>query len=77
MRNLILKMINNCIQIAEFLDYYGITITGVMSLTRANPALKGMIDMYHKLKDRPVAFVLVLGNGGIGEVQGVPIFEKR
>lgn len=72
----ILETVN---QLPDFLDRYEITITGGMNFAKApwnNPALNGVIDMYQKLKEGPVSFGLVHGNGGIGEIQGVVILSS-
>ena len=51
-----------------------------MNLARApwnNPALNGLITMYHQLMDSPQQFGLVHGNGGIGYRQGIAILATE
>ncbi|MGO4889896.1 hypothetical protein ACJ2A9_19285 [Anaerobacillus sp. MEB173] len=77
---LVSGIISSIDELPHFLDQYDITITGGMNLAKApwnNPALNGMIEMYQKLKKGPVSYGLVHGNGGIGEVQGIAIFERK
>lgn len=72
-------IIENIHQLRQLLDEYEITITGGMNLARApwnNPALNGMIEMYQKLKFSHATYGVVHGNGGIGETQGVAVFER-
>ena len=50
-----------------------------MNFARApwnNPALNGLIEMVNTMKDGPVKYGLIHGNGGIGEIQGVAILER-
>ncbi|MCT8139176.1 hypothetical protein H1D32_16565 [Anaerobacillus sp. CMMVII] len=71
-------MIDSIDQLPDLLERHEITVSGGMNLARApwnNPALNGVIDMYHKLKEGTVSYGLIHGNGGIGEIQGVVILE--
>ncbi|WP_096199825.1 hypothetical protein [Bacillus sp. FJAT-45350] len=73
-------LITNIDQLPDLLETHEMTITGGMNLARApwnNPALNGMIDMYHKMRECTKRYGLVHGNGGIAETQGVVILEKN
>lgn len=73
------KLVPSLAQIPEFLTEHLVTITGGMNLARApwnNPALNGLIEMYHQLNDNPTQHGLVHGNGGIGYRQGVAILAN-
>ena len=73
------KLVPSLAQIPEFLTDHLVTITGGMNLARApwnNPALNGLIEMYHQLNDNPTQHGLVHGNGGIGYRQGVAILAN-
>ena len=64
--------------VKSFLDIHLMTITGGMNLARApwnNPALNGLIEMYHQLCLTTHHYGLVHGNGGIGYRQGIAILE--
>ncbi len=65
-------------ELPEFLAQHSITITGGMNLAKGawnNPALNGLITMYHRLCDGAEDVGLVHGNGGLGYRQGVAIME--
>lgn len=67
-------------EIPAFLESHLLTITGGMNLARApwnNPALNGLIEMYHQLSTSPHQYGLVHGNGGIGYRQGIAILEAN
>ncbi len=67
-------------EIPAFLESHLLTITGGMNLARApwnNPALNGLIEMYHQLISTPHQYGLVHGNGGIGYRQGIAILESN
>lgn len=73
------RFIDDMSELETFLANYEITVTGGMNFAKApwnNPALNGLIEMYHLLMEKNVHYGLVHGNGGIGEVQGVAIIEK-
>jgi len=72
-------LIDSINQIPEFLSKHLLTLSGGMNLARApwnNPALFGLIEMYHQLKDTDMNYGLVHGNGGIGYRQGVAILAS-
>ncbi|WP_372737617.1 hypothetical protein [Neptunomonas sp.] len=67
-------------EVPGFLDKHLLTITGGMNLARApwnNPALNGLIEMYHLLISGSHQYGLVHGNGGIGYRQGIAILEAN
>ncbi len=67
-------------EVPAFLDKHLLTITGGMNLARApwnNPALNGLIEMYHQLISTSHQYGLVHGNGGIGYRQGIAILETN
>ena len=73
------KIVGSIRELPEFLLNYELTITGGMNFARApwnNPALNGLIEMVNTMKDGPVKYGLIHGNGGIGEIQGVAILER-
>ena len=66
-------------EISEFLNEHTITVTGGMNLARApwnNPALNGLITMYHRLCSGTETYGMVHGNGGLGYRQGVALVAK-
>ena len=73
------KIVGSIRELPEFLLNYELTITGGMNFARApwnNPALNGLIEMVNTMKDGPIKYGLIHGNGGIGEIQGVAILER-
>lgn len=65
--------------IPAFLDEHLITITGGMNLAKGpwnNPALNGLISMYHALQSGTEQYGMVHGNGGLGYRQGVALLSK-
>lgn len=74
------SLIETIYELPRFLEHYELTITGGMNFARApwnNPALHGLIEMHQKLMNNSVAYGLLHGNGGIGEIQGIAILEKQ
>lgn len=72
-------LVDSMEHIPEFLSEHLLTLNGGMNLARApwnNPALYGLIEMYHQLTTGPKRYGLVHGNGGIGYRQGVAILQK-
>jgi hypothetical protein len=72
-------------EVPEFLSQHLMTITGGMNLARApwnNPALNGLIEMYHLLcsnadtSSHAQPYGLVHGNGGLGYRQGIAILQS-
>ena len=72
-------------EVPAFLSQHLMTITGGMNLARApwnNPALNGLIEMYHLLcsnsdnNARTHSYGLVHGNGGLGYRQGIAILQS-
>ncbi|PIE25547.1 MAG: hypothetical protein CSA60_00095 [Neptuniibacter caesariensis] len=64
----------------EFLAEHSITVTGGMNLARApwnNPALNGLITMYHRLLEGDEQYGMVHGNGGLGYRQGVALLTRN
>jgi hypothetical protein len=73
-------VVNSLDEVPAFLDQHLMTITGGMNLARApwnNPALNGLIEMYHQLISTSHQYGLVHGNGGIGYRQGMAILESN
>jgi hypothetical protein len=73
-------LVSSLEQVPEFLAKHLLTITGGMNLARApwnNPALNGLIAMYHQLSRSEKDYGLVHGNGGIGYRQGIAILKSR
>lgn len=73
-------LIGSLNQVPAFLNKHLMTITGGMNLARAawnNPALNGLIEMYHQLTSTQHDYGLVHGNGGIGYRQGIAILEAN
>ncbi len=71
-------LVENLAQIPDFLSEHLLTLNGGMNLARApwnNPALYGLIEMYHQLLSSQQKFGLVHGNGGLGYRQGVAILS--
>ncbi|WP_293268710.1 hypothetical protein [Neptunomonas sp.] len=66
-------------EVPDFLNQHLLTITGGMNLARApwnNPALNGLIEMFHLLNTDSQQYGMVHGNGGIGYRQGVAILKS-
>ncbi|BBB29191.1 hypothetical protein [Neptunomonas japonica] len=79
----LIKSLNDA---SAFISQHLMTITGGMNLARApwnNPALNGLIEMYHLLNSKTASssgknqYGLVHGNGGLGYRQGVAILESK
>ncbi|SFD04844.1 hypothetical protein [Pseudoalteromonas denitrificans] len=72
-------LVNSIDQIPDFLSEHLLTLSGGMNLARApwnNPALYGLIEMYHQLCQTDINYGMVHGNGGIGYKQGVAILSS-
>lgn len=73
------ELVNRLEEIPKFLSEHTITVTGGMNLARApwnNPALNGLISMYHQLCSTTETYGMVHGNGGLGYRQGVALVAK-
>ncbi len=73
------ELVNRLEEIPKFLSEHTITVTGGMNLARApwnNPALNGLISMYHQLCSSTETYGMVHGNGGLGYRQGVALVAK-
>ncbi len=66
-------------EIPALLSRYAVTVTGGMNLARGawnNPALNGLIAMYHHLMEGDAELGVVHGNGGLGYRQGVALLGR-
>ena len=71
-------LVDELSQLPGFLARHPITVTGGMNLSRApwnNPALNGLISMYHQLRQGGAPLGAVHGNGGLGYRQGLAILS--
>jgi hypothetical protein len=66
--------------LAEALAGPPITVTGGMNFGRAAwnlPALNGLVALVERLTAKAARYAVVHGNGGLGELQGVALLERR
>ena len=71
-------LVDELSQLPGFLARHPVTVTGGMNLSRApwnNPALNGLISMYHQLRQGDAPLGAVHGNGGLGYRQGLALLS--